>query len=268
MERGLAPVRRRRGYETLVERSASIPQRASEAPGTPWQADNGTEVDEAQRELSAPSPREELYQESPERRVVARPRFVRRYAESPFQQTDYVRVEQRPSPSEGDDEHSVRNVAPDARQRTEIGFVAGDGAAVPLDQGARESRKTCASMEKTERTESVNDVRGVGDCQRMSVRVDLEEALERRRHEVRPSSLKQQLGNQDGVGIVRSTPGERSPLPLEPGEYAPTEPPPLRVIHGRGTGLSHGRRVHRRLRSHAMGSKAPVRAGAAVRLAE
>jgi hypothetical protein len=55
---------------------------------------------------------------------------------------------------------------------------------------------------------------------------------------------------------------------LEPSEHAPPEPSPLRVIDcRRSVGLNQGS-AHGRLGSHAMGSKAPVRASGTVRLAE
>jgi len=268
VELGLASVRIGGGDQSFTERDAPLAKRTREAPRAPRDANNRTKVDESQRELAASTPRQELGQRSPHARVLSRSGSCRRHTESSSQEPDHVWVEEGPPSSEGDDEYSVRDVAPHPRQRPEIAFAAGNTAAEAVEQHPPEVREAGASMKQAERPESVDDLGGISLGKRAGIWVAANEAFEYGGYQVGASTLEQQLRNEHGIGIVGDAPRERAPLLVEPRQHATAEPPPLRLINGQGVARrKHGSHVVGPLGSCALESNAPWGARAAVRSA-
>ena len=212
------------------ERNALIAERALPTTRTARKADQCAEINQSEGNNAGCAARDDTPQQLPKPLIFPRARLTRLDSETPSENTNHIRVKQRLSLTERNQQHSIGDISPHTREGKESLWRLRDDSVEVRDQRTAKSWETCAPMKQAEWAENIYDVFGGRGSQRLGSRVTVDEPLIHLRHQVGTSALQQQLRDQDMERIPRLAPAKASSMVRVPLTDPPSQPPNLTVL--------------------------------------
>lgn len=232
-----------RRHSAALERGAARAERTATATRTPSETHEGAQIDQTERDGRRVTVRNQAVDRQPQFWIITRPCPGRRHADRARKQANDVRIEQRPSLAESQEQYGVGYVPADTRKREQFRLLARHLAAEPLSQNASEVRQPSAPVRESEWPQNVHDFVRPRSRERPRIGIALEKPLIRDRDEIGPGPLQQQLSDQHLIGVPGATPRKVSPIPREPAADATPKPCDIGRRNGSGHPSSLGLRV-------------------------
>lgn len=192
-----------------------------------WAAGNTNEspqIDQAQRNRCGVSLRNKPTEGHPQFGILARARPIGCDAECPGEQTNDIRVDERPGPVECQQQNRVRHVPAHPRKRQELGLGARHSAIESVYERPSQSRQPGAPVQEPERTQQLHDLAHLRRRELLRMRITIKEPLVHGRNEIRPRALQQELRDQDGIRISGTTPRKIASMAGEPAPNTAANP--------------------------------------------